>query len=100
MERQLQIAKECIVLREDKYDAFQGKAGSPSKGIGVTLCLAIYILVRALFGATRRVLSAVVAHIQCRGPLRPNCHRQMHYGKLASDMRATVLSKVTELRHE
>lgn len=43
-------------------------------------------------GGSDRVSNAVA--------LCPNCHRQMHYGKLASDMRASVLSKVDELLHE
>ena len=43
-------------------------------------------------GGSDRVFNAVA--------LCPNCHRQMHYGKLASDMRASVLAKVSELQHE
>jgi 5-methylcytosine-specific restriction enzyme A len=43
-------------------------------------------------GGSDRVSNAVAA---C-----PNCHRQMHHGKLASDMRASVLAKINELQHE
>jgi 5-methylcytosine-specific restriction enzyme A len=43
-------------------------------------------------GGSDRVSNAVA--------LCPNCHRQMHYGKLASGMRASVLAKVSELQHE
>lgn len=43
-------------------------------------------------GGSDRVSNAVA--------LCPNCHRQMHYGKNAPDMRAAVLSKVSELQHE